>query len=252
MAHLFVPINISNTHWIFLRVDFERNTIELYDSFGTANPSHQKYLWAMRRYLYEEKFKDVAPEQRPAFVLWKTTWAIRNMSSSSPRQTNGVDCGVFTILSIYLLSRGVQLSRSTYSQSCIERRQLRRSIAFALLQANERAPISSVRQHLGVPPGGPLPESIARKRRARFDAACAQRRKRRRTGCDLTDGAKTSAHTGKHHPQHRPRQNTLNDRKRNAKSLTDNSHSQLTIAQTLHQPKKRARKRCKKIIICYL
>ena len=125
LAQLFVPINIANTHWIFLRVDFEHKTLELYDSFGTANPSHQKYLLAMRRYLYEEKFKDVAPEQRPAFIQWKTTWAIRNMSSSSPRQTNGVDCGVFTILSIYLLSRGVQLSRSTYSQSCIERRQLR-------------------------------------------------------------------------------------------------------------------------------
>ena len=205
----------------------------------------------MRRYLYEEKFKEVAPEQRPAFVLWKTTWAIRDMSSSSPRQTNGIDCGVFTILSIYLLSRGVQLSRSTYSQSCIERRQLRQSIAFALLQANERAPPSSVRQHLGAPPGGPLPESVARKRRARTDAACAHRR-RRREGRALTAGAEASAHTGKQHPQHRSRQDTLNDRKRNAKSLTDNSHSQLTIAQTLHRPKKRAQKRCKKIIICYL
>ena len=79
----------------------------------------------MRRYLYDEKFKDVAPGQRPEFEQWKTTWAIRDMSSSLPRQTNGDDCGVFTILSIYLLSRGVQLSCSTYSQSCIERRQLR-------------------------------------------------------------------------------------------------------------------------------
>ena len=105
LEQLFVPINIANTHWIFLRADFERKTLELYDSFGTANPSHRKYLWAMRRYLYDEKFKDVAPDQRPDFDQWKTTWAIRDMSSSSPRQTNGDDCGVFTILSIYLLSR---------------------------------------------------------------------------------------------------------------------------------------------------
>ena len=38
MEHLFVPINIANLHWIFLRVDFGRKTIELYDSFGTTNP----------------------------------------------------------------------------------------------------------------------------------------------------------------------------------------------------------------------
>merc|ERR1719442_344444 len=32
--NLFVPVNISNTHWIFLRVDFDSKTIELYDSMG--------------------------------------------------------------------------------------------------------------------------------------------------------------------------------------------------------------------------
>ena len=251
LDQLFVPINIANTHWIFLRVDFNRKTLELYDSFGTANPSNRKYLWAMRRYLYDEKFKDVAPGQRPDFDQWKTTWAIRDMSSSSPRQTNGDDCGVFTILSIYLLSRGVQLSRSTYSQSCVERRQLRRSIAFALLQANECAPTSSVRHHLVLPQGRPLPEGIARKRRAAITTASAQR-KRRREGRTLTAGTEASEHAVRQPPQHRPRQDALTNRKRNAKSLTANPHSQLTIAQTLHRPKKRARKRGKKIIICYL
>ena len=161
LEHLFVPINIANSHWIFLRADFERKTIELYDSFGTANPHYRRYLWAMRRYLYDEEFKDVAFDQRPNCEQWKTTWAIRDMSSSLPRQTNGDDCGVFTILSIYLLSRGVQLSCSSYSQSCVVTRQLRQSIAFALLQANERAPSSSVRYLLGALPGAPLPEGIS-------------------------------------------------------------------------------------------
>ena len=200
-----MPINIANSHWIFLRADFQRKAIELFDSFGTANPHHRRYLWAMRRYLvYDEEYKDVPVEQRPDFEQWKTTWAFRHMSSSSPKQTNGDDCGVFTIFSIYLLSRGVQLSRSTYSQSCIERRQLRRSIAFALLQANERAPSSSVRHHLGAPPGVPLPESVARKRRATTDAACAYRRRRRKESRALASGGEETAHAGTQHPQHHP------------------------------------------------
>ena len=141
--------------------------------------------------------------------------------------------GIHYPLNLYLLSKGVQLSRSTYSQSCVERRQLRRSIAFALLQANECAPTSSVRHHLGLPQGGPLPEGIARKRRAAIATASAQR-KRRREGRALTAGTEAPVHTGRQNPQHRPRQDTLNDRKRNAKSLTNNPHSQLTIAQSLH------------------
>ena len=124
LEHLFVPINIANLHWIFLRADFGSKTIELYDSFGMANPNNRRYLWALRRYLYDEKFKDIAIDQRPDFEQWKTTWAIRDMSSSLPRQLNGDDCGVFTILSIYLLSRGVQLSCSSYTQSCVTTRQL--------------------------------------------------------------------------------------------------------------------------------
>ena len=180
LDHLFVPINIANSHWIFLRVDFGRKAIELYDSFGTANPHHRRYLWAMQRYLFDEEYRDVAHDQRPDFEQWKTSWAIRDMSSSSPRQINGDDCGVFTILSIYLLSRGVQLSRSSYSQACVVTRQLRRSIAFALLQANEQAPSSSVWNLLGAPPGAPPPEGIARKRRARIAAARENKKRRRK------------------------------------------------------------------------
>ena len=151
----------------------------------------------------------------------------------------------------YLLSRGVQLSRSSYSQSCVVTRQLRRSIAFALLQANERAPSSSVRNLLGAPPGAPPPEGISRKRQAGIAAARAKK-KRRRTCRVIPGGAKATAPVSSQQPQHQPPRDTLNDRKRKAKSLTDNPQSQLTIMQALCQPRKRARKRSKKIIICYL
>ena len=37
LQHLFVPINISNTHFIFLWVDFNSTTIRAYDS---SNKGH--------------------------------------------------------------------------------------------------------------------------------------------------------------------------------------------------------------------
>ena len=67
MKNLFVPVNISNSHWIFLRVEFESKTIELYDSMGGPSPRNRKFLLALRRYLYDEEFKSVAPELCPDF-----------------------------------------------------------------------------------------------------------------------------------------------------------------------------------------
>ena len=131
---------------------------------------------------------------------------------SLPRQTNGDDCGVFTILSIYLQSRGVQLLRSSYSQLCVTMRQLRQSIAFALLQANEFAPSSSVRNHLGAPPAIPLAVAITRKRRAEFAAARAKKRMRRECLAALGRSKVTSPTSGQQ-PQHQPPHNTLINRK---------------------------------------
>ena len=73
LEQLFVPINITNTHWIFTSVQFESKTIERYNLFGSPNHHYQKYLWMMRSYLYDEEFKDVAPDARPNFDNWKRT-----------------------------------------------------------------------------------------------------------------------------------------------------------------------------------
>ena len=68
LKHLFVPVNISNTHWIFLQVDFDSKMIvELYDSMGGPNPRNQKYILALRQYLYDEEYKTFAPERCPDF-----------------------------------------------------------------------------------------------------------------------------------------------------------------------------------------
>ena len=107
LEQLFVPINITNTHWIFICVQFKSKTIKIYDSFGSPNHHYQKYLWAMRSYLYDEEFKDVVPEAHPNFDNWKRTWKTQDKSRDSPRQENTYDCGLLTMISIYLMYREV-------------------------------------------------------------------------------------------------------------------------------------------------
>ena len=138
LQHLFVPINISDQHWIFLWVDINNTTIRAYNSSG-ENHDNQIYLQAMHRYLYNEMFKSTSPDQRPNIATWGMTWKTQDMSSSSPRQLNGCDCGVFTLFSIYLLSRGVALTSTSYSQETLTKRKIRQSLVltFLLLEANE-------------------------------------------------------------------------------------------------------------------
>ena len=108
LDQLFIPINVDNgTHWIFIRVQFGCKSIELYDSHGSVNPERQRYLWATRRYLYEEKYKEVALDDRPDFDVWKYTWTTQDKSRDSPKQENTFDCETFVMISIYLISRGV-------------------------------------------------------------------------------------------------------------------------------------------------
>ena len=100
---LFVPINMNNAHWLFIHIDIKNKKIELYHSFG-GNSNSREYLTKMRKYLYDEAFKDMALDLRPDFEVWKRDWKTQDKNSSAPKQGNGDNCGVFIILSIYLLS----------------------------------------------------------------------------------------------------------------------------------------------------
>ena len=113
---LFVPINVDNIHWLFLHVDFRGKAIRIYNSLASNTPEHRKYLHSMRKYLYDKEFKGTLVNDRPAFTEWKQDWDTQNESGYFPKLQNGDDCGVFTLLSIYLLS-SVQISRSTYDQA---------------------------------------------------------------------------------------------------------------------------------------
>ena len=85
-----------------------------------------RHLRALRQYLYDKEFKDVTTDQRPDFDELKLYWSTQDKGSCSPKQRNRHGCGVVTVLSIYLLSRGVQLQlfHSSYSQIAGERGNL--------------------------------------------------------------------------------------------------------------------------------
>ena len=183
----------------------------------------------MRRFLYDMKFKDSTIDSRPNFEEWKRSWATRDMSRYYPKQRNDDDCGAFTILSIYLISRGRQLQRTTYDQQSVIDRKLRQMIAHSLMKCNEW------------PDPGEVDSMIVSERHSTTTAS--RHRKRRKSESRLTVG-KSKVRKGYTGLFQSPlnREKSLDNRKRSARSLTDAQPTQRTIAQMLRQPPKRARK----------
>ena len=68
---LYVPINIGNTHWIFIRVDVLQKRAELYCSFAMKNHENLKYLTVMMKYIYNELHKDTLDSRRPSYQAWR-------------------------------------------------------------------------------------------------------------------------------------------------------------------------------------
>ena len=129
------------------------------------------------------------------------------------------------MLSIYLISRGVVLSRSTYDQHTVTHRQLRRSIASALMKVNDLAPEGSVLGYMS--------------RQRNTAASRFRRRKRKRSE------SRVAASEGKLQKQSdaptRPPASTIDkllNKKRTAKSVSSANKRSLTIAQLLLQPPK--------------
>jgi len=91
-AKLFIPVNISNVHWLLAVVVPSLGRIELYDSNGAAPMVVGDHLarWAKRQ----------ASERR----MPKTKWVTVPMACR--QQENSDDCGVFTLRHMQLLMKG--------------------------------------------------------------------------------------------------------------------------------------------------
>ena len=136
--HLLVPVNEGNSHWLLVHVDVESRRIRLYDSGGSqtsANNTNSRYLRVMKRYLQDVEAEVVRGSAEQTTYLGP--WTIQNRSGSTPKQTNGYDCGVFTLVNMSLIARGINLDSGSYSQETIYRRQTRQHIAHVILSISE-------------------------------------------------------------------------------------------------------------------
>ena len=122
----------------------EKRQIELYDSFGRIVPENGRYLGDMKRYVYDELHKDVSDANRPSYDTWRRTWRARDLSKQSPVQHNTYDCGIFTMLTIYLHSRGVEISKLMYTQQSLYDNKICRALAALFMQDNELPSLSTI------------------------------------------------------------------------------------------------------------
>lgn len=118
---VFIPINISSTHWALATVDNKAKTIAYYDSLNSVSSNQQ---------LEDDSNDEIYQPRFTGLELIKTYMkgeAERLELANSvdvdeyqllpnikvPQQQNGFDCGVFTCICAYYLSTGRPL---TYSQ----------------------------------------------------------------------------------------------------------------------------------------
>ena len=139
------------------------------------------------------------------------------------------------MISIYLISRGVRLQRSSYTQNGVTKRELRRSIAYVISQANELLPTVSVARHL-ITRRQATTTRVKAKRKQRKESRKVPGSKKART--DEGPNLKFICST------HKP----LVNKKRGAKSLTDRHPTQLTLNQVFSRRSKNAQKKGKEII----
>jgi len=88
MDKVIIPIHVGNNHWCLCCINFKEKRFEYYDSLGGGN---KQCLVNMRKYVQDEAktYKKIANYSLDG---WKDY-----CPSNIPRQTNGCDCGVFTL-----------------------------------------------------------------------------------------------------------------------------------------------------------
>ena len=214
------------------RVLFRERRVEIWDSLG-PDPAAATYLANILHYIYDATtLTDNSP---PSFSDWARRWTTTDKSHLCPRQRNGDDCGVFTILNTYLMAQGCQLRPNTYTQATITTRQLRRTLAHALWAR---------RTH-------PNAEALLRPHRATYSTVTATtprparrtrsaKHRRRRRGDLVTTRRRGISHT-QPTGEYTPSSSTLMNRKRSARSIATQASNVRKSTQRQLPTKKRRR-----------
>eukprot|EP01034_Spumella_vulgaris_P031276 gene31276-38643_t len=99
---VFMPINLSQTHWVMAVAFVQRREIHYYDSM---NGSGDRYLPHIMQWLVDEA-KD---KKKGSIVIDPLEWKQISMREDTPQQRNGVDCGVFSTICADFLSDDLPL-----------------------------------------------------------------------------------------------------------------------------------------------
>ena len=98
---IYVPLNINRAHCALLVIHLDQKKILFYDSLSTDMRPNQ-FMNGMLRYLSDMsalyKNKDLIVD----------AWDMIKVGDA-PQQQNGNDCGVFVLISIYILVHGLPL-----------------------------------------------------------------------------------------------------------------------------------------------
>mmetsp|Transcript_22688 Transcript_22688/g.32421 ORF Transcript_22688/g.32421 Transcript_22688/m.32421 type:complete len:97 (+) Transcript_22688:1329-1619(+) len=72
---------------------------------------------------------------------WLGEWKMEDLSNECPTQENNFDCGLFHLLNLYCLVVEGNLSSDSYSQESIDRKEMRKMIAYRLWEASSNRPV---------------------------------------------------------------------------------------------------------------
>jgi sentrin-specific protease 1 len=121
-----VPRNVGNTHWTCLCLDMRRRVAYSLDSLGGAREGAAA-LQSLLRWL-----RDEAADKKGDAAYSTDGWRIEPAPADTPRQANGVDCGVFAAIFAFFLAQGHVPTSADFKQADIP--ALRLAIAAMLLR----------------------------------------------------------------------------------------------------------------------
>jgi sentrin-specific protease 1 len=132
LSKIFIPVNISNTHWTMMVIFVVDKVIRYYDSMGYGG---DRYLKAAMQWLCDES------SLKRNEILDQTEWKL-TAHPTTPQQKNGYDCGVFSIMAADFLTDDFIIDDLAYKQKNMK--FLREKIGVDIIRGTLRYPNETV------------------------------------------------------------------------------------------------------------
>lgn len=96
---IIVPINLENTHWIFVKLDPRAKFFYIVDSYRNERIRVQNLIRNWYKEFYNTKNRSNVPCD---IDTWYVVWG-EQLPQNLPRQLDGTSCGVFVAITVYYL-----------------------------------------------------------------------------------------------------------------------------------------------------